>query len=176
MRIQERLVPPADDGPHLVPISFEAFYRSEYRKVAGLVYAVTHSRTACEDIAQEAFLRAHRDWATVSRYESPRAWVRTVALNLARSGFRKMAAEARAMGRLVGLSKPALPELEPASESFWKSVAALPRRQREVVALHYLEDRPVAEVAAMLGIAESSVKNSLAQARARLARSLEVEL
>ena len=52
----------------------------------------------------------------------------------------------------------------------------LPRRQREVVALYYLEDRSVADVAEILGVAESTVKNSLAQGRRTLARTLEVAL
>ncbi len=169
-------MPAADPGPHVVPLPFEAFYRAEYRKVVGLVFAVTHSRNACEDIAQDAFLRAHRDWADVSRYEAPGSWVRTVALNLARSRFRRLAAETRALGRLIGLTPTSMPEIEPRSDSFWTAVAALPRRQREVVALHYLDDMAVADIARLFGIAESSVKNSLAQARARLARTLEVEL
>jgi DNA-directed RNA polymerase specialized sigma24 family protein len=42
----------------------------------------------------------------------------------------------------------AFPELEPADEAFWAAVRALPRRQCEVVALHYLEDMSVADLAA----------------------------
>lgn len=175
MKTKEQVVPTADSGPHVVPLPFETFYRSEYRSVVGLVFAVTHSRNACEDIAQEAFLRAHRDWAEVAHYAAPGAWVRTVAINLARSRFRRLSAETRALTRLVGMGTPALVEMEPASETFWRAVAGLPRRQREVVALHYVDDMAVADIARLLGIAESSVKNSLAQARSRLAKVLEVE-
>lgn len=175
MHTWEYAVRNPEDRIHVVPLRFESFYRSEYHSVVGLVYAVTHSRTACEDIAQEAFLRAHRKWSDVSGYEAPGAWVRTVALNLARSRLRRLAAETRALGRLIGLTPVAMPEVEPTSDPFWAAVADLPRRQREVVALHYVDDMAVADIARLLGIAESSVKNSLAQARARLARTLEVE-
>jgi hypothetical protein len=40
-----------------------------------------------------------------------------------------------------------------ASEEFWSEVRALPRRQAQVVALHYLQDRPVAEIAEILVVA-----------------------
>ena len=47
-----------------------------------LAYALSGSRTGAEDIAQEAFLRAYRDWGRVGSYEHQAAWVRRVAANL----------------------------------------------------------------------------------------------
>ena len=135
------------------------------REVIGDVHAAT-------DIAQDAFLNAHRDWERVGQFDNLNGWVRTVAMNLARSRWRRSAAEARALRRWVGLQPAAFPALEPDHELFLKHVRALPRRQAEVVALHYLEDLSVADIAAMLGIAESSVKNSLVKARASLAQRL----
>jgi DNA-directed RNA polymerase specialized sigma24 family protein len=41
-----------------------------------------------------------------------------------------------------------------------------------VVVLHYIEDRSVADVAAVLGIAEGTVKATLAKARDTLAKSI----
>ena len=52
---------------------------------------------------------------------------------------------------------------------------ALPDRQRAVVVLHYVEDRSVFDVAAVLGIAEGTVKATLAKARRTLARTIEHE-
>ena len=51
----------------------------------------------------------------------------------------------------------------------------LPDRQRAVVALYYLDDHSIAEVADVLGIAEGTVKSSLSQARKTLARTLRIE-
>ena len=166
--------PGSDLGP--VIRGFETFYRDNYRPVVALVYTLTGARHAAEDIAQDAFLRTHRSWPKVSEYERPDGWVRVVAMNLARSHVRRIGAETRALSRFIGITQTAFPELEPENELFWKAVRALPRRQREVVALHYLEDRSVTDVAQMLGIAESSVKNSLAQGRKNLAQTLEVSL
>jgi RNA polymerase sigma factor (sigma-70 family) len=54
-----------------------------------------------------------------------------------------------------------------------RALRALPRRQREVVALRYLADRPEAEVADLLGCSAGAVKQhahrGLAALRARLA-------
>ncbi len=158
-----------------IPVHFDTFYAENYRPVVGLVYTLTGSRWAAEDLAQEAFLTAHRQWDQVGRYESPAGWIRTVAVNLARSRFRRLGAETRALGRWFGQQPTAFPELQPEHELFWRHVRALPRRQAEVVALHYLEDMAVADIAGVLGIAESSVKNSLAKARASLAGRLAAE-
>jgi len=156
--------------------NFEQFYRENYRSVVTLVYILTGSKHGAEDIAQDAFLQTHRRWSEVGRYDRPDGWVRVVAMNLARSRARRFGAEARALARVAGLARTAFPDLEPHNERFWQAVRGLPRRQREVVALHYLEDRSVADVAVILGIAESTVKNSLAQGRQHLVRTLEVSL
>ena len=47
--------PPGAEG-------FEAFYVREYQAVVRLAYALSGSRLVAEDIAQDAFLRAFRDW------------------------------------------------------------------------------------------------------------------
>ena len=65
--------------------SYERFFLREYRGVE-LAYALSGNRAGAEDIAQEAFLRAHRDWQRVGRYRYPGAWVRRVAANLATVG------------------------------------------------------------------------------------------
>ncbi len=162
----------SDDPVVAAVLSFESFYRDEYRSVLGLVYSMSGSRWAAEDLTQEAFLRAHRDWARVSRYEVPGAWVRRVALNLATSRFRRLAAETRALTRLVGQAPSMFPTVETQTDDFWRHVRALPSRQAQVVALHYLEDRPVKEIASVLQISEPAVKGSLFKGRAALARKL----
>jgi RNA polymerase sigma-70 factor, ECF subfamily len=97
-------------------------------------------------------------------------------MNLGRSRLRRLAAEGRALSRFAGMGAQPFPELEPHNERFWAAVRALPHRQCQVVALHYLEDMSVLDIAQVLDIAESTVKNSLAQARATLAKTLEVAL
>lgn len=145
---------------------FEAFYRQEYSRLVALLYALTGNRWAAEDLAQEAFLRANRDWAQVGGMDVPGAWVRRVAMNLAMSRFRRLRAESNAKNRLVPGS--VFGPVHPEYEGFWAEVRRLPKRQAQAVALRYVEDMSVREVAEVLAIAEGTVKALLHQARRRL--------
>jgi DNA-directed RNA polymerase specialized sigma24 family protein len=71
---------------------FEAFYVREYHAVVRLAYALSGSRLVAEDIAQEAFLRAYRDW---QRIRQPSAWVRKVAVRRAGRTVQRRLLEAR---------------------------------------------------------------------------------
>lgn len=169
--------PQTDAGAVRIPQHFNSFYRSEYPRVLGLAYALSGSHHAAEDITQEAFLRAHRDWEQVGRYEMPGAWVRRVASNLAMSRFRKLRSERKAITRLVGFGQRDH-GIEPAVEyeHFWREVRGLPRRQAQVVALFYLEDLSIADIATTLDIAEGTVKAQLHKARTTLARKLDTTM
>jgi RNA polymerase sigma-70 factor (ECF subfamily) len=96
-----------------------------------------------------------------------------VVANRAAGRGRRLGSERRAFGRWLGRPVVAV-ELEPADERFWTEVRQLPRRQAEVIALHYLEELSVAEVAAVLGCAEGTVKSHLHRGRLALARSLGI--
>jgi RNA polymerase sigma-70 factor (ECF subfamily) len=156
-------------------VSFEDFYLKDYEAVVGLAYALSGSRWLAEDLAQEAFLAAHRNWPKVSAYDQPGAWVRRVVANLSVSAFRRRVVEAKAIVRLGVGERRRLPELLPDDAGFWEAVRSLPRRQSQVVALHYLEDLPIAEVAAILDMAPGTVKKHLFDGRRALARRLRIE-
>jgi RNA polymerase sigma-70 factor (ECF subfamily) len=150
---------------------FESFYRTEYRPVVGLAYALSGSRIAAEDIAQDAFLAAHKQWDRVAFYDKPEAWVRRVVSNLSVSLFRTRVREASAIARLKSPSEY-LQELPTDDAAFWKIVRSLPKRQAQTLALHYLEDRSVAEISEILGCSESTVKVHLHKGRTSLAHKL----
>jgi len=168
---QERA--PSPPPVRAVP-EFESFYRAEYRLVVGLAYALSGSRLAAEDIAQDAFVAAHKQWDRVASYDKPGAWVRRVVSNLAVSMIRTKAREAGALARL----KPRhayLAEMPEEDAHFWRMVRSLPRRQAQAIALHYLEDRAVADIAEILDCSESTVKVHLHKGRRRLEQKLDPE-
>jgi RNA polymerase sigma factor (sigma-70 family) len=94
-----------------------------------------------------------------------------VCANRAVSTLRQRAAEARAVLRL-GSRRPEAEPLAAEHAAFWAEVRLLPRRQAQVIALHYVYDLGVADVAATLGCAEGTVKVHLSRARAALAQRL----
>jgi RNA polymerase sigma-70 factor (ECF subfamily) len=157
------------------PEAFEDFYVREYPAVVGLAYALSGSRWGSEDLAQEAFLAAHRDWGRIGSYQHPAAWVRRVVANLAVSAFRRRVAETKALARIALGRGEAVPDLAAADPEFWAAVRALPRRQAQVVALFYLEDRAIADVAEILDMTLGTVKRHLYDARQTLARRLRVQ-
>ena len=144
---------------------FAWFFRGEYESVVKTAQLVLGDRQEGQDVAQEAFLRLLKHWKKVSKYEAPDAWVRKVAFRLALTAKRK-----RRLHDLVNRDpiRPAPawnfgdPELEDA-------IAALSLTQRIAVVLFYYEDRPVDEVARILGCSPSTVKVHLHKARKRLA-------
>jgi RNA polymerase sigma-70 factor (ECF subfamily) len=152
--------------------AFAAFYEEEYRAVLALARVLTGDRRWAEDVAQDVFVAALAAWPEL---QNPAAWVRTVAINKARSGWRRRYAEHRALRRfetevVVGRDLP------PDVEGFWEEVRGLPRRQAQAIALFYLEDRPVSEIAGMLDCSESTARVHLTRGRRALAERLAVEL
>ena len=163
----------SDASPEVrVPGSFEQLYQNDYPAVVGLVYGLTGSRWVAEDLTQEAFLRAHRDWSRVGEMASPGGWVRHVALNLARSRWRRLRSEAMAKLAVSSNEDSTNPPSDLDTEEFWTEVRRLPTRQAQAVTLRYVEDRSVAEIADVLGVAEGTVKALLHQGRERLSRQL----
>jgi RNA polymerase sigma-70 factor (ECF subfamily) len=155
------------------PGSFEAFYAKEVRSVFAVTLGLTRNRWEAEEVTQEAFFRAYRDWGAVGLMDGSGAWVRRVALNLAVGRWRRKQLEARALLRLR--HQPASTELAPEAIEFWREVRALPPRQAQVVALTYVDDLGAEEVAAVLRISPATVRVHLSRARATLARRLERE-
>lgn len=162
-----------------VPAPFERFthdytrfYRRELPSLIALAAAIAGADRA-EEVAQEALLKAHREWDRIARYDKPGAWVRRVTINLATSARRRRGAENRALQRVA--TRRQLPTPPPEVDGFWALVRTLPHRQAAAVALHYLDDLSIAEMADALGCAEGTAKAHLHKARTTLARRLRAE-
>ena len=151
---------------------FEEFFRREFPAMVAVAYAVSGSRWASEELAQEALLRAYRSWETVGRYDKPGAWLRRVTINLATSWVRRRISEVKAVERFAVRRIEPLAPHPPEEAGFWDQVRKLPRRQREVMALRYVDDLSNAEIAEVLEISESSVRTHLQRGRDALTAAL----
>jgi len=149
---------------------FEALYRAERTSILAVAAALVGDWGVAEDVVQESFAEAYLQWKTVGRFDRPGAWVRRVAINKAISRLRRRGVETRVLGR-VGLGAQATTDA-PADAELWETVRGLPRRQAQVVALTYIMDLTMTEVADVLGCSEGSVKTHLHRARERLAREM----
>ena len=108
--------------------------------------------------------------------DNPGAWVRKVVANRSVSRFRRKLAEVRSLTRLVAGQRPGrLPELEAEATELWAEVGRLSTRQRQVVALRYLEGMTMPDIASALGCSKESVNTHLRRARQILARRLNLE-
>ena len=150
--------------------SFDSFYRREMPGLVAFARSLSGSAWA-DDIAQDAMLAAYRRWDAVGRMDVPAAWVRRACANRAVSRLRRRAVEARGLTRL-GAQPPVGEPLPEEYEAFWAEVRRLPRRQAQAIALQYVYDLSVAEIAHTLGMAEGTVKSHLFRGRAALARAL----
>ena len=153
------------------PEPFRDFYKREYRGLVALAYSLINDRTMADDIAQEALVAAFRRWDHVAALESPLGWVRRVVANKSVSLIRRRLAELRALTRIGSLAERRADAPE-SDADFWVLVRSLPRRQAQVIALHYVSDMSVTEIAVVLGCKEGSVKASLFKARQHLMKSL----
>lgn len=152
---------------------YEALFRAAYPSVLRTVSLITRDTARAEEICQDAFVTLFERWAVVSEYEHPEAWVRKVAV---RSALRTTSRDRRrAVLHLVHVAAPG-PDPEWPDVDLARALAALPARQRASVVLFYLHDLPVGEVARVLGISESSVKQHLFRARHQLAAALGEEV
>ena len=156
-------------------IAFDDFFAMQYRPLLALATALTGSRAIGEDLVQEAQFAAARSWPKISRYEDPAQWARGVMMRRASNVRRGRFREARALRRLVSRPDVTADLHEIEDDDFWVAVRRLPKRQRDCVTLHYLEDRSTAEIAATLGIAEATVRVHLHAARPALATMLGEE-
>jgi RNA polymerase sigma-70 factor, ECF subfamily len=166
--------PPAERLGDVEPVAagdFDAFFRRHYAPLVRALTAACGSREEAADAVQEAFVRAHQRWVRISGYDDPAAWVRRVAINLTRDVFRRAERGRRASIRLVREREPEPPP-EPSS-GVVEAIASLPRQQRVAMALYYVHELSVRDVAAAMQLSEGAVKFHLHQGRRHLRQQLE---
>ena len=153
---------------------FDNFYRAEYGRMLALGVALTGDRAAAEDLVQDAFVSANRQWVRIGTYDSPAGFVRRAIINRSRSRFRRRSREAAALARVA-----AEPVVDADgfvdTDAFWAAVRALPVQQMRCVVLRYVEDLDTAGIAAVLECAEPTVRVHLHRARLTLAVTLGLE-
>ena len=149
------------------------FCREQYPSLLGLMSFYSRDKELAEELVQEALVRLCSDWPKVRRMDHPDRWLRRVAVNVAKSRYRRWQAELRANRRVEGRKQESHFDPDTADAvSVREAVASLPHRQRAVLVLHYYLDLPLDEVADILDLPEGTVKSLAHRGTKSLRRKL----
>ena len=137
-----------------------------------VAYSVLRHREDAEDVAQDAFAKAYRNFGQLRDRERFRAWLVRMTWRLAldrqRADRRRLLRDgvhanesASAFAREDDVSRDLIARL-------WNAIDALPPKLRLVIVLSSIEGHNIGEVAALLGLSAGTVKSRLFLARQRL--------
>jgi RNA polymerase sigma-70 factor (ECF subfamily) len=141
---------------------FERFY-AEHRDEVYSVLVRRLGRQRADDAFQETFLRALRAYPALRRADHLRAWVLTIARNVAIDALRRERPTADLDEQLDLPRRPAYAELEHLTDE-------LPPTERAAVVLRYAYDMPYAAIGAALGSSEDAARQAASAGVRRLRR------
>jgi RNA polymerase sigma factor (sigma-70 family) len=162
--------------------AFEELFHRHVEAVWNHAYRLTGTWSQAEDLTSSTFLTAWRKRGEVRLIrDSALPWLYAVAGNLARREFRSKGRFQRALSRVpVGDTTPdhadevvGRVDDDRRVRAVLEAVRALPKSEREVVELCLLGDLSTADAAALLGLAEPSIRSRVSRAKSRLRTLLE---
>jgi RNA polymerase sigma-70 factor (ECF subfamily) len=176
--LEREVVAPVHAAPAYQPGSLEDFdrlYRDSYARVLRMLVGVLRDRPAAEECVQDAFVKAFKAWPKWRPDAPAEAWLHRIALNVAISYRRREGL--RTLGQVLSRfgSSPAMTSAhDPADSSeLLTALRRLPPRQAAVLVLRFNHGYTNREIAAALGVAESTIASRLAAAKFGLRRQLE---
>ena len=140
-------------------------------KVHRMVLGMLRDTGRAEDVTQDVFVKL---WRALPLYDGRAAigtWLYTITRNTCLSALR-----AQGYRRPIVLTEavePSAPSTTPLALSVEQCLSRLPDIQRQAITLFYLQERSVADVAAMLDLPEGTVKSHLHRARRALGEMME---
>ena len=142
---------------------FDGFHKANRDRLYRALVMTTRDPDVASEAVDEAMARAAERWGAIGVYDAPDGWVYRVALNWARSVFRRR----RPLPRSSGLVWDALPDPDVTS-----AVEGLPYKLRVVVVARYYLDWSTPQIAEGLDIPLGTVKSRLYRAHERLEKDL----
>jgi RNA polymerase sigma-70 factor (ECF subfamily) len=152
---------------------FDSLYSATYRVVIGSVYFVVLDRDVAAEITQDAFLRLWEHYGRLPAGSNEKAWLIRVAANLAFSHRRSQRAAWR---RHVDDEEPADPGLQALNNlelvRVRRALLTLEPRDRAVISLRFDGGLGFAEIGAIVGKSENTVKSRFHRSLETLRRQL----
>ncbi len=146
-------------------VDFDEFVTARSTRLLRTAYLLTRDHALAEDLLQTSLTKA---WFAWSRIESdPEPYVRKILVNTYASWWR------RKWNGEQAHAEPPEPEPTPGTDpdqqqDLWTAMGRLPRRQRAVIVLRFVEDLTEAETARLLGVSTGTVKSQTSKALAKL--------
>ena len=141
-----------------------------------VAYGVLRHREDAEDVAQEAFARAHRKFASLRDRDRFRAWLVRMTWRLAldhrRGAKRRTAREEAALPMTPSPGAEDAALARERSARLWTAIDALPDKLRVAIVLAAIEEQSIRDVASLLGAPEGTIKSRLFDARKKLQEML----
>lgn len=126
--------------------AYERFVRDNYRDVYRFLYSKTHSVSDAEDLTQESFLRYTRSTATTELTSKGRAYLFTIARNIAVDFYRSRKPQPE---QLTAALEETLCAEEPPVDGFDELVEGLPEENIEILSLRYAQGFSINEIASI---------------------------
>lgn len=153
---------------------FGQFWKQTCGKVRAYMFCASHSASDADDLAQECYLRAFRNWDRFDGRGSRQAWLFAIARNTQTDWFRKRGRDARVLerGAAQRASEASPPELDDA-EALWQAVGRLTAEHREIVHLRFAADLSYDEIARTLNVPVGTVRSRLHRALKAIREQME---
>ena len=156
---------------------FELLLLESSKLAFRVAFGVLRHQQDAEDVAQEAFLKAHSHFRRLRDRKSFRAWlVRTswrLAINRHRDNRRRLNRETSDDDRLTASHAADSILADERANHVWQALDNLPEKLRITIVLSGIEGHEISEIAELLRVPEGTVKSRLFQARARIREELK---
>lgn len=163
---------PLTETPADMAREFEARLADSSTLAFRVAYSVLRNKQDAEDVAQDAFIRAHREFHQLRDRERFRGWLARMSWRLAldhrRSHTRRVIRDDRAAVADYAPSHEGDLLARERSARLWSAIDQLPERLRIVVVLTSIEENSIRDVADMIDAPEGTVKSRLFEARQQL--------
>lgn len=143
-------------------VRLDRYLQESYSGLVARLRGSFSERIAAEDVVQETLVHAWLLEARGERTHSLDPWMTAPETNLARTRWRTLQAENRALeSSAADPARDPPPAFDPSDTMrlggpVADAIGQLPRRQAQAVLLHYLGDLSVRETAARMGVSEGT--------------------
>ena len=157
--------------------AFRIIYDAYAPSLASYIFGVTNDRTVVEDVVNEAFLKA---WRALDRFRGESdfgTWITTIARHIVFDRYKKIKDTEDLEETETIPDEGASPFLTASDNSksvlIQKALAHLSPEHREVLQLTYMQERPIREIAELIGCPANTVKTRMFHARKKLKKIID---